>query len=135
MLRHTCWFVAALVGLSTAAGAQESRGWAGKWNGRATVGANDSVLIVFAFTIAPDGKSATMGFYNQDPIPAHIVAVGGDSMVTEAGPFQSVLKPWESVISLLSVAHFKGDKMWGTFEAAYPKGDPVQGRIEATRVK
>ena len=135
MLRHICCFVVALLGLSTTVGAQDARGWAGKWNGRATVGASDSVLIVFAFTIAPDGKSATMGFYNQDPVPARIIAVGGDSMVTETGAFQSVLMPWESVTSLRSVAHFQGDKMLGTFEAAYPKGDPVRGRIEATRVK
>ena len=93
MLRHICWCVAALVGLYTTAGAQASPGFAGRWNGRAMVGANDSVLIVFALTIAPDGKSATMGFFNQPPVPVRIIAVGGDSMVTEAGPYQGVLRP------------------------------------------
>jgi len=135
MLRHICWSVAALVALSTSAGAQQSRDFAGKWNGRAMVGANDSVIIIFALTIAPDGKSATMGFFNQDPVPARILAVGGDSMVTEAGPYQSILRPKESVTSLRAVAHFKGDTMWGTFEAVYAKGATVQGRIKATRVK
>ena len=135
MLRHICWFVAALVGLSTTAGAQTPRGFSGKWNGRAMVGANDSVVIVFALTIAADGKSATMGFFNQAPVPARILAVGGDSMVTEAGPYPSVLRPWESVTSLRSVAHFKRDRMWGTFEAVYAQGETAQGRIEATRLK
>ena len=133
MLRHICWSVVALVGLSQTP--QQSRSFAGKWNGRVMVGANDSVLIVFALTIAADGKSATMGFFNQDPVPARILAVGGDSMVTEAGPYQSILRPWESVKSLRGIAHFKGDRMWGTFEAVYAKGDAVQGRTAATRVK
>jgi hypothetical protein len=99
------------------------------------VGANDSVLIIFALTIAADGKSATMGFFNQAPVPARTIAVGGDSMVTEAGPYKGILRPWESVRSLRSVAHFKGDTMRGTFEAVYAKGDTVKGRTEATRVK
>lgn len=135
MLRHICWSVAVLVGLYTTAGAQASPGFAGTWNGRGMVGANDSVLIVFALTISADGKSATMGFFNQDPVPARILAVGGDSMVTEAGPYQSVLRPWEAVTSLHSVAHFKGNKMWGSFDAVYAKGETAEGRIEATRVK
>jgi hypothetical protein len=135
MLRHICWSLVALVALSTTAGAQESHAFAGRWNGRAMVGANDSVIIVFALTIAADGKSATMGFFNQEPVPARILAAGGDSMVTEAGPYQSILRPRESVTSLRAVAHFKGDTMWGTFEAAYVKGETVQGRIKATRVR
>ena len=134
MLRHICWSVAALVALSATAGAQASPGFSGRWNGRAMVGANDSVIIVFALTVAADGKSATMGFFNQDPVPARILAMGGDSMVTEAGPYQSVLRPQEAT-TLRSVAHFKGDKMWGTFEAVYAKGETASGRIEATRVK
>src|SRR5580765_1052458 len=104
MRRHICWCVVALVGLYNTAGAQESRGFSGRWNSRAMVGANDSVLIIFALTIAADGKSATMGFFNQAPVPARIIAVGGDSMVTEAGPYKGILRPWESVKSLRSVA-------------------------------
>jgi hypothetical protein len=133
MLRHMCWSVAALAALSQTP--QQSPAFAGKWNGRATVGEADSVLIIFALTIAPDAKSATMGFFNQDPIPARILAVGADSMVIEAGPYQSVLRPSESVTSLRSVAHFKGNKMWGTFEAVYAKGETAQGKVEATRAK
>jgi hypothetical protein len=135
MLRHICWTIAALAGLYGTVGAQASPGFSGKWNGRAMVGANDSVLIVFALTVAADGKSATMGFFNQDPVPARILAVGGDSMAFEAGPYQSVLRPREAVTTLRSVAHFKGDKMWGTFEAAYAKGETASGRVEATRAK
>ena len=134
MLRHICWSVAAIVALSTTAGAQASPSSSGKWNGRAMVGANDSVIIIFALTVAADGKSATMGFFNQDPVPARILAAGGDSMAFEAGPYQSVLRPREAT-TLRSVAHFKGDKMWGTFDAVYAKGETASGRVEATRVK
>jgi hypothetical protein len=133
MLRQICWSVAALVALAQTP--QQAPAFAGKWNGRATVGEADSVLIIFALTIAPDGKSATMGFFNQAAVPARILAVGGDSMVIEAGPYQSVLRPWESVTSLHSVAHFKGNKMRGTFDAVYAKGETATGRVEATRMK
>jgi hypothetical protein len=47
----------------------------------------------FVLTIAADGKSATIRFPNRDPIPTRILAMGGDSVVTEAGPYPSVLRP------------------------------------------
>jgi hypothetical protein len=135
MLRHICWSVVALVGLHTSAGAQQSVGISGTWNVRSVVGANDSVLIIFALTIAADGKSAIMKIPNEAPVPMRILAVGGDSIVTEAGPYASIVRASGSVKSLRSVAYFKGDEMWGTFEALYVNGDLVRGRTEATRVK
>ena len=135
MLRHICWSVVALVGLCTTAGAQEPLGVSGTWNVRSVVGANDSVLIIFLLTIGADGKSAIMKIRNQDPVPMRILAVGGDSIVTEAGPYRGIVRAGKSVTSLRTVAHFKGDAMWGTFEAVYANGDVVKGRAEATRVK
>jgi len=134
MLRHICWSVVALVGLYTAAGAQKPVGVSGTWNVTSVVGANDSVLIIFALTIAPDGKSATMKIPTQDPVPMRILALGGDSLVTEAGPYRSIVRAGESVTLLRTVVYFKDDAMWGTFEARYANGDVVKGRTEATRV-
>jgi len=59
--------------------------------------------------------------------------LAGDSVVTEAGPFPSVLRPGQTVTLLRSVAHFKGDTMSGTFEATYENGDVVKGKTLATR--
>ena len=67
MLRHICWSVVALVGLHTTAGAQQSLGVSGTWTVRSVVGANDSVLIIFALTIAADGKSAIMNIPHEHP--------------------------------------------------------------------
>jgi len=76
-----------------------------------------------------------MNIPNEAPVPMRILVVGGDSIVTEAGPYVSIVRPRESVITLRTVAYFKGDEMWGTFEALYANGDLVKGRTEATRVK
>jgi len=99
------------------------------------VGPKDSVVATFVLTIAADGKSATMRFPNRDPIPVHILATGGDSVVTEAGPFPSVLRPGQTVTSLRAIGHYKGNTMTGTFEAHYANGDVVKGKNVATREK
>ena len=132
MRRHLCLAIAALLGLVTSAAAQ---GAAGTWNGKSMVGPKDSVVTTYALTIAADGKSATMKFANRDPIPTRILAMGGDSMVSEAGPYPSILRPGQTVKSLRTIAHYKGDAMWGTFEAQYGNGDVVKGKTTATRAK
>jgi len=134
MLHHSFWAVVALVGLYTIAAAQQRQPFSGTWNGRSTLGANDSVLIIFVLTIAPDGKSATMKVANKNLIPIRVLAVGGDSMVTEAGPYRSIVRPWESVKSLRTTAHLKGDTLKGITEVRYESGELVKARTEATRV-
>jgi len=135
MLRQLCWSITALVGLVTAAVAQKAPAAAGTWNAKTMVGPKDSVVATFVLTIAADGKSATMRFPNRDPIPVHILATGGDSVATEAGPFPSVLRPGQTVTSLRAVGHYKGNTMTGTFEAHYANGDVVKGKNVATREK
>jgi len=135
MLRQLCWSITALVGLVTAAAAQKVSGAAGTWHTKTMIGPKDSVATTFVLTIAADGKSATIKFPSRDPIPTRILAMGGDSVVTEAGPYPSVLRPGQTVTSLRAVAHYKGNTMTGTFEAHYTNGDVVKGKTEATRAK
>ncbi len=135
MLRQLCWSITALVGLVTAAAAQKAPGAAGSWNAKTMIGPKDSVVATFVLTIAADGKSATMKFPKRDPIPTRILAMGGDSVVAEAGPYPSVLRPGQTVNSLRTVAHYKGNAMRGTFEAQYANGDVVKGKIKAKRAK
>jgi hypothetical protein len=132
MLRQLCWSLAAVVGLVTSAAAQ---GAAGTWNGTSTIGPRDSVITTYVLTIAADGKSATMTFPNRDPIPTRVVAMAGDSVVTDAGPYPSILRPGQTVNLLRTVVHYKGDAMWGAFEAKYANGDVVKGKMAATRAK
>jgi len=135
MLRHFCWSVVAVVGLYTSAAAQTPHRFSGTWNGQSTLGANDSVLIIFVLTIASDAKTAIMKVANQNLIPIRILAVGGDSMVTEAGPYRSIVRPWEGVKTLRTVAHIKGDTIRGTTEVLYASGELVKARTKATRVR
>jgi len=135
MLRQLCWSITALVGLVTVAAAQKVSGAAGTWNTKTMIGPKDSVATTFVLTIAADGKSATIKFPSRDPIPTRILAMGGDSVVTEAGPYPSILRPGQTVTSLRAVAHYKGNTMTGTFEAHYTNGDVVKGKTEATRAK
>jgi hypothetical protein len=135
MRRELCWSVAALMGCVTLAAAQQAPGVAGSWNAETMTGPKDSVVTGYVLTIAADGKSATMTFPKRDPIPVRILAMGGDSVVTEAGPYPSILRPGQTVTSLRSVAHYKGNAMWGTFEAHYANGDVLKGKTKATRGK
>jgi hypothetical protein len=135
MRRQLCWSLTALVGFVTIAAAQKAPGVAGSWNEKTMIGPKDSVVATFVLTIAADLKSATIKFPNRDPIPTRILAMGGDSIVTEAGPYPSVLRPGQTVTSLRAVAHYKGNTMRGTFEAQYANGAVVKGKTKAKRAK
>jgi len=85
--------------------------------------------------IAPDGKTATIRFVRRDPIPTRIVAMAGDSIVIETGPYPSVLRPGQTVTLLRTVVHYNSNAMTGTFEAKYSNGDVVKGKTKARRAK
>jgi hypothetical protein len=108
---------------------------AGTWTVQSLVGPKDSVLITTTVIATADGKGNTMQFPNHEPIPVRVVAVGGDSVVTEAGPYPSALRPGQTVTLLRSIGHYKGDALTGTFEARYSSGDVVKGKAVGTRKK
>jgi hypothetical protein len=75
----------------------------------------------------PDGKT----------VPVRVVAVGGDSVITEAGPYESALRKGVQVRSRM-VLRFEGGKLVGTNEARYglSGGDSVAQRpTEGTRAQ
>jgi hypothetical protein len=102
------------------------------WDVKTMTGPKDSVTTTSVLAATPDGKGWTLKIANRDPIPVRVLATGGDSMVTEAGPFPSVLRPGQTVTTLHNVAHMKGDAMWGTMEAHYAGGDVLKGKTEGT---
>lgn len=108
---------------------------AGVWEVRSMIGANDSVVATSVINATADTAGWTMKLEGRDPIPLRIVAMGGDSIVTEAGPYPSILRPGLTVTVLRNVSHYKGDQMWGTFEAVYSSGDKFSGKVSATRRK
>ena len=153
MFRRLCLSLTALAGSVTIAAAQQPTaapqptvaqqpamrtvpqptGAEGTWNAKTMIGPKDSIVASYVLTVAPDSKSATIKFPDRDAIPARIVALAGDSLVTEVGPYLSILRPGQTVTLLRSVAHYKGDTMSGTFEAKYENGDVVKGKTHATR--
>jgi hypothetical protein len=108
---------------------------AGTWNDKAMVGPRDSVVSTSVITATADGKGWTLKFPNRDPLPERVVAVGGDSIVTEVGPYPSILRPGETVTLLRSVTHYKGNVFHGTFEARYSSGEVLRGKTEGQRTK
>jgi len=106
---------------------------AGVWDAKSMIGTKDSVVATSVITATADSTGWTMKLEGRDPIPLRVVAIGGDSIVTEAGPYPSILRPGLSVSVLRNVSHYKGDQMWGRFEATYSSGDKFSGKVSATR--
>jgi hypothetical protein len=107
---------------------------AGTWEGKSMVGPKDSVFVAWVLTATADGKGWTLKRANRDPVPVRIVAIGGDSIVWESGPYPSILRPGQ-MVTTRTVGHFKRDKVTGSWEGHYATGDVVRGKTEATRKK
>ena len=124
--------VSAALAMAASAGAQST---AGVWNNRFMIGPKDSVIGSVIITVSDDQKTWIMKFADRPPIPVRVIATGGDSVVTDAGPYPSTKRPGQSVTLLHSVSHFRGDRMTGTFEAHYSGGLVVDGKTAATRTQ
>jgi hypothetical protein len=66
------------------------------------------------------------------PIPTRVVATGGDSVVTMAGPFASVVRAGLKVRTRETL-HFNGDSLSGTMEARYSNGQVAKGTVRGAR--
>ena len=106
---------------------------AGTWESKAAVGPNDSIVVNSSLTATADKSGWSMKFTSGNPVPVRVLAVAGDSVVTEAGPYPSILRPGQTVNLLHMVGHYKGNSMTGTFDAYYQSGGVIHGKIEATR--
>ena len=108
---------------------------AGVWHEKTMVGAKDSVVLMIALKATASDKGWTMTCPGHAPVPVRVVKVGGDSVVTEAGPYPSCLRAGATVTALRTVAHFKGNSMWGTFDATYASGPKLSGKVSGERGK
>jgi len=107
---------------------------AGTWDGKTMMGPKDSVVATWAMTVTADGKGWTMALPNRPPVPARILASGGDSIVTEMGPYESVVRPGQ-MVTTRATGHYKGNAVTGTLEGHYASGDVLRGKWVATRRK
>lgn len=91
---------------------------AGKWNVKTMAMGSDSALLTFEITAGADASGWTFTFPGKDPVPVRVVEVAGDSITTEAGPYESALRPGVQV-STHSVMRLADGKLVGATVARY----------------
>ena len=108
---------------------------AGKWTVRVMPETGDSTLVTYEMVAAADASGWSLNFPKRKPTPMRVIAVAGDSIVTEAGPFESLLRKRVQV-RIVNVARLKDGKLVGTTTARYEtKGADSVARLrfEGTR--
>jgi hypothetical protein len=108
---------------------------AGKWKLRSTDEAGGNVVEA-ELVATSDTSGWTLAVPKRKPVPVRVIAVAGDSIVTEAGPFESFIRKGVQVTTH-TVYRLQGGKLVGTIEARYSVGgrDSVAHRpSEGTRV-
>lgn len=106
-------------------------GAVGTWNNKTMVGPKDSVVATSTITLTADGK-VTVQFPGRPLLTAKVLAAGGDSVVTEIGPYESVVKKG-LMTTTTSVGHYKGNTSSGTFTAKYNDGTTLKGKTSGTK--
>ena len=108
--------------------------FAGTWRVRGFNERGDS-LVGYQLIATADTTGWTIVFPNRSPIAVRIAAVAGDSVVTESGPYESVLRKGVQVRTR-AVLRLQGDKLVGTTVARYATSGPdsvLNIRAEGTR--
>jgi len=102
---------------------------AGTWNVRSTVEGAEDKVVTYDIVATADESGWFLKFPDREPIPVQVVAVEGDSIVTETGPFESVLRKGVQVRTRV-VNRLKDGKLVGTTTARYE----VSGADSVTRL-
>jgi hypothetical protein len=109
---------------------------AGAWQIKAMNEAGDSIAG-YELVATADNLGWTMNLPGRDPVPVRVVAVEGDSVVTEAGPYESILRPGVQV-TVNAVSRFQGTSSIGTFVAHYTTAGAdsvVRGTATGTKIR
>ena len=107
---------------------------AGKWDMRVMPETGDSTLVSYQLVAGADASGWTLNLPNRPPVPARVTAAG-DSIVLEAGPFESVLRKGVQVTTQ-TVTRLQDGKLIGRTTAHYATSSAdsvVQLRLEGTR--
>ena len=108
--------------------------FAGRWRVRGLNERGDSI-VGYLLTATADTAGWKLVFPNRAPVAARVVAVAGDSVVMEAGPYESVLRKGVQVRTH-AVLRLQGGKLVGTTVAHYVTSRPdsvLHIRNEGTR--
>ena len=108
---------------------------AGRWTVRAVPETGDTAAVVSQLTATADTTGWTLILPDRPPIPTRVVVVAGDSIVTESGPYESVIRKGVQVTTR-SVMRLRDGKLVGTVVARYRTAGAdsvLRLRSEATR--
>lgn len=109
--------------------------YAGNWTVNVMPEARDTVLVTYDMVATNDQSGWTTTLPGRETQTVRIVSISGDSVVSELGPFQSVLRPNEMVTTHTTLRP-EGDRLVGTTIARYATtgADSVTVlRVQATR--
>jgi hypothetical protein len=108
---------------------------AGRWTVRAVPETGDTTAVISQLNASADTTGWTMTLTNRPPVATRVVLVSGDSIVTENGPYESVLRKGVQVRTR-SVMRLRDGKLIGYTIARYTTTGPdsvLRLRTEATR--
>jgi hypothetical protein len=109
---------------------------AGTWKIAVMPESGDTTYFTFDMVATDTRDGWSFNFANRDPIPLRVVAVDGDSIVSEAGPFASNLRKGATVTLSRTVNRIQDGKLVGTTTAHYDTKSAdsvITLRFEGTR--
>jgi hypothetical protein len=110
---------------------------AGKWTVRVMPETGDSTLLTYEMVAGADTSGWSLHFPKRPPYPIRVVGVAGDSIVIEAGPYESALRKGVQV-KTHGVLRLKDGKLVGETTAHYKTTRPdsvLRLRAEGTRAQ
>ena len=105
---------------------------AGKWSGTTQPMNKDTTLTTVDMSLTSTNDGWTLTLPNGTH-PVRVVTIGGDSVVTESGPFPSAVFKGKQLKLNRTVLHLRDGKLTGTTHATYAGGDTATFRMELTR--
>ena len=105
---------------------------AGIWTTHGMNEAGDSTIVTYEVMITSNTEGWTTTLEGREPMATRVVAVAGDSVMTESGPFESVLRPGVTVTTTATMRLENGNLV-GTFRGNYSDGSVLNGRLHAVR--
>lgn len=105
---------------------------AGTWNMATRREGSDSVLVTFQLVATGTESGWNLQFPGRDPVPLRVLAVDGDSVVTEAGPYASTVRK-DVQVTTRTVMRLANGALAGRTVATYTDGQTLQLTTEGTR--
>lgn len=105
---------------------------AGTWDVKGMAADRDTVLLTYEMTATADTTGWSTKLPNGESPAVRVISVAGDSVITESGPFASVLRKGQQV-SIHQISRLRDGKLIGVMHARYANGDTATLRTEATK--